>query len=110
MRFQIKQQFFEAYTEWNFVCLFGNGQKSIFVNGCLRLDIYYYISRSIFADEAIKPSILELTPDCKIAVLWRRVEGDHNVHWGINPSSKTPPRLFCQLPPPPPVKLFNPPF
>ena len=25
----------------------------------------------------------------------------HSVHWGINPPSKTPPRLSCQAPPPP---------
>ena len=43
---------------WLELCLFGNGQKSIFVNGCLWLNIYYYISHSIFADETIKPSIL----------------------------------------------------
>ena len=58
----------------------------LFFNGSTDLNIFYtYLD--IIRDTQSKISVKEMK-SCQ----------QHSVHWGINPPSKTPPSLSCQLP------------
>ena len=54
-------------------------------------------------------SVTSLAPLSRINLLLMKsrvvMSPPHNVHWGINLPSKTPPPLSCQAPPPPPPPL-----